>query len=147
MVTRIPVSEPRRTAAAMLAIIGQHGFNTAVSWIEVPADVFTAADMRAAADLPGRGGLVTGVAGWVAIVTAPDKAELDMTGDSCDTPDTFMFPGGVRRHIHDLARSALHLSQPKANWLFDTGRTRSELVAAMESLAAGLPAADREIAD
>lgn len=140
MLTRIPFTQPRRVAAETAAIIGRSYLYKPVNWIDVPAGTFTAADMRAEAGT-GDCRIVTGVAGWAAILTVPGDAEFDMSappGQNGPDLDSFIV-NGQRRHITWLAVKALRLNAADASWLLAEYRTLAEAAAALESIASGQP--------
>lgn len=134
---RISSSRPGEIAEAILTVIDRGLFEFR-DWIELPPDVFTAADMRQELDRP-ECGIITGIAGWAAILTVPGHAELDMRPDAVNPFSTFLIDG-YPRAAGVLARRALKLAREDAEWLFGAGRTLPELQVTLRSIAETAPA-------
>jgi hypothetical protein len=79
---------------------------------------------------PGRScGSTACVAGWAAILTAPPGTRLRGTH--------LRLPEGKDAYTSVMAAEALGLSGWDGDWLFDGGRVREEVLAALDSIAAG----------
>jgi len=99
-------------------------------WLE-----FNAGQGRTVAELRADCGTSACVAGWAALLAAPDTAEAapPMYGLVRD----LILPGGTVTGIKNAAKEALGLDDWTAAWLFDSERSDGEVLAALDAIARG----------
>jgi hypothetical protein len=71
------------------------------------------------------------VAGHTIVLTLPSKARYDYSTDTVIEPD------GTKIFAQNYARKALGLTMTEADWLFDCRRQKSDVLAALDLIAAG----------
>lgn len=71
------------------------------------------------------------VAGWAAILTAPEGAALGYGGGIFDGYDNYL------NHVETAGRDALGLEDYQATYLFDTYRTEDEVLVTLDKIADG----------
>lgn len=72
------------------------------------------------------------VAGWVAILTAPEGAVIDAHSD-----ELFTVTGEVHGEAKVIAKRELGLTAGQADWLFDSHRTKEEVLTSLTLIATG----------
>jgi hypothetical protein len=96
--------------------------------------------LPAAASDPDRPvcGTTACVAGWAAILVAPEGSFLRAWSESIE------FPDGTVQSVEGYARGVLELSAAQSDWLFYGARSRPEILRALDALLED-PAADFEL--
>lgn len=84
-------------------------------------------------DKPALCGTRACIAGWAALLNAPGDAVID------DCPLRIFYPDGSSIEVREAGRIALGRSHDDACWLFDQYRTHEQVIAALETIAAGQP--------
>lgn len=79
------------------------------------------------------------VAGWAAIKTAPKGSRITASG--------IRLPNGDKREASLMGREALGLDYRDANWLFDSERSRDEVMLALAAIRDGQPFRISDFAD
>lgn len=128
---KLGTTDPREVAAAVLYIItvSPH-LHEQGHWIDVRPDLGYLTVGKIRAD-PSACDATACAASWTVLLTAPDEAIPHY--------ETLEFADGTRQFIAYLAREALYLSEREANWLFHGTRSRAELLAGLQAIAAGKP--------
>jgi hypothetical protein len=124
---------PAQVAARVAEIIRHHPEKyDQVVWLETSRA--TTRDMLAELDGIGQCDTTACVAGWAVIVTAPPSSQ------PAEKENGFIrrvIRSGVPANIEYAAQQALGLSDLEAAWLFSSYRERTEVLAALDELAAG----------
>lgn len=121
---------PAQVAAKVAEIIrGRPDMHDQDSWFFSPGLSATAAEVIARLARPGCGTTCC-AAGWAAVITVPPGTVM---GSDCLT-----LPDGRRRQIEYAAAEALGLDASEdMPWLFGDERTRDEVLAELDRIAAG----------
>lgn len=137
-----PVTDPAKLAAYIADIIRtdrqrwEQAHYFGLTWFDedfwVPS--FYASEAREKL-LNGTCGSTACVAGWACILAAPGNSRITITYDV--HVKTSEHERGI--DVHEFARSALNLTVSQADWLFHSLRSETEVLWALDNIAAGKP--------